>query len=124
MSGINDLKDAKAVLVVTASSSINVWYQRMRGKTNLALFCTAVMSAENIPFYTSGQSKGIVIGAKGAFDLETLLNEDYGKEVGLVNFQAGRRYMGPLAFALMLLISVVILGNVSMVMVRRGGESK
>ncbi|MCW5947133.1 MAG: hypothetical protein KIT74_08895 [Fimbriimonadales bacterium] len=123
MENINDLSDCKAVILVTASASINVWYQRMRSKTDLALFCTAVMSAENIPYYASGQLVGLAIGAKGAFDYETLLEEKYGSQDGMINIAAGKRYMGPLAFALMLLIVAVVFGNIAMVMVRKGGSS-
>lgn len=120
MQNINDLSDLKAVFVVTASASINIWYQRMRSKTNLGLLCTAVMSAENIPYYASGQLTGIVIGAKGAYDFETLLHKDY-KDEGFVNYGAGQRFMGPLAFALMLLVVAVVVGNIAMFVVRRGG---
>jgi hypothetical protein len=123
MENINDLSDCKAVILVTASASINVWYQRMRSKTDLALFCTAVMSAENIPYYASGQLVGLAIGAKGAFDYETLLEEKYGSQDGMINIAAGKRYMGPLAFALMLLIVAVVFGNIAMVMVRKGGST-
>lgn len=123
MANITDISDCKAVILVTASASINVWYQRLRNKTRLALFCTAVMSAENIPYYASEQLAGLAIGAKGAFDYETLLHEKYKDKAGYKNLDAGRRYMGPLAFALMLLIVAVIFGNVAMFMVRKGGTS-
>ncbi|HWP30921.1 MAG TPA: hypothetical protein VNK96_04230 [Fimbriimonadales bacterium] len=117
---ISDLSQIKIVLVVTGSSSIDVWYERIRNKTKLGLFCTAVMSAENILFYASGQLVGIVIGAKGAFDFESLLAETF-KEPEYTNFQSGRRYMGPLAFALMLLVLAVIIGNLALFFSRRRG---
>jgi hypothetical protein len=41
----------------------------------------------------------------------------------MINIAAGKRYMGPLAFALMLLIVAVVFGNIAMVMVRKGGSS-
>lgn len=123
MQNINDISDCKAVILVTASASINIWYQRLRNKTKLALFCTAVMSAENIPYYASRQLAGLAIGAKGAFDYETLLEEKYGDQPTYKNLEAGKRYMGPLAFALMLLIVAVIFGNIAMFMVRKGGSS-
>lgn len=118
--GVRDLSDTKAVIVVTASSSITTWIERMRNKTTLALMCTAVMAGENIPYYASGQLEGMVIGAKGAFDYETLLNEEY-KDPKYINYQMGRRYMSPLFFALLLLIVAVIVGNVAMVMLRKRG---
>ncbi len=123
MANISDLSDCRAVILVTASASINIWYQRMRNKTKLGLFCTAVMSAENIPYYASGQLFGLAIGAKGAFDYETLLQDKYKEDQKMINLAAGQRYMGPLAFALMLLIVAVIFGNIAMVMVRKAGNS-
>ncbi len=122
MNGINDLRDVKCVIVVTASSSSNVWYQRMRNKTKLGLMCTAVMSAEAIPYYSSGQLVGLAIGAKGGFDFETLLAKEFGDEGGKTNFELGQRYMTPLAFALGLLIFAVIIGNIAMVVTRKAGD--
>lgn len=122
MNGINDLRDVKCVIVITASSSSNVWYQRMRNKTKLGLMCTAVMSAEAIPYYASGQLVGIAIGAKGGFDFETMLQETFGDEGGKTNFELGQRYMTPLAFALGLLIFAVIIGNIAMVVTKKQGE--
>lgn len=126
--GIRDLSDAKAVINITGSATITLWIERIRNKAPLGLMCTAVMSAENIPYYISGQLKGIVIGAKGAFDFETLLNEEFPNSnpeyKDYKNYDAGRRYMGPLAFALILLIVSVIVGNIAMLQVRRLGGSR
>jgi hypothetical protein len=124
--GINDLSDAKCVVVITGSSTIGFWYERMRAKTKLGLMCTAVMSGENIPYYVSGQLVGIVIGAKGAFDFETLLDREWPADQypGYVNYTSGKRYMSPLFFALMLLIVAVVIGNIAMVQLRKsGGQS-
>jgi hypothetical protein len=118
MKGIKDLSDMKAVINVTASASINVWYERIRGKAPIGLMCTAVMAGENIPYFASGQLFGMVIGAKGAFDYEDLLAQKYPDEK-YVNYQSGRRYMSPLFFALLILIVSVIVGNVAMVVLRK-----
>ncbi len=120
--GISDLSDMKAVILVTASSSINVWYERLRNKAPLGLMCTAVMAGENIPYHASGQLFGMTIGAKGAFDYETLLNEHYPDEK-YKNLDTGSRYMSPLFFALLLLIVSVIIGNIAMVMLRKKGDT-
>ena len=121
LTGINDLSDMKAVVLVTASSSINVWYERLRNKAPLGLMCTAVMAGENIPYHASGQLFGMTIGAKGAFDYETLLAENY-TDKKYLNYDTGRRYMSPLFFALLLLIVSVVIGNVAMLMLRKKGE--
>ena len=121
LEGISDLSDMKAVILVTASSSINVWYERMRNKAPLGLMCTAVMAGENIPYHASGQLFGMTIGAKGAFDYETLLDEKY-SDGKYLNYDTGRRYMSPLFFALLLLIVSVIIGNVAMFMLRKKGN--
>ena len=118
--GVRDLADAKGVIVVTASSSITVWIERMRNKTKLALMCTAVMAGENFPYYASGQLEGMVIGAKGAFDYETMLDNEY-KDKSFINYQTGKRYMSALFFALLLLIVSVIVGNIAMVALRNRG---
>ncbi|MCH8274739.1 MAG: hypothetical protein IH851_08110 [Armatimonadetes bacterium] len=126
MEGINDLSDMKAIINVTASATILIWYERIRNKAPIGLMCTAVMSAENIPYFVAGQLEGLVIGAKGGFDFETLLAEEFpdtNPEFSeYTNFESGRRYMSPLAFALMLLVLSVVAGNVAMYMLRRGGE--
>lgn len=122
MQGIRDLSDMKAVIVVTASSSINVWYERIRNKAPIGLMCTAVMAGENIPYFASGQLVGMVIGAKGAFDYEDLLAKKY-PDPSFTNYQSGRRYMTPLFFALVLLIVSVLVGNIAMVMLRRRESS-
>lgn len=122
LSGISDLSQMKAVILVTASSSINVWYERMRNKAPLGLMCTAVMAGENIPYYASGQLFGMTIGAKGAFDYETLLAEKY-PDTKYKNLDTGSRYMSPLFFALLLLIVSVIVGNIAMVMLRKKGDN-
>jgi hypothetical protein len=122
LTGINDLSHVEAVILVTASSSINVWYERLRNKAPLGLMCTAVMAGENIPYYASGQLFGMTIGAKGAFDYETLLNEKY-PDKKYLNYDSGRRYMSPLFFALLLLIVSVVIGNVAMFMLRKKGET-
>jgi len=121
LAGIADLSDMKAVILVTASSSINVWYERMRNKAPLGLMCTAVMAGENIPYHASGQLFGMTIGAKGAFDYETLLAEHY-PDKKYKNLDTGSRYMSPLFFALLLLIVSVIIGNIAMVMLRKKGD--
>jgi hypothetical protein len=122
LEGINDLSEFDAVILVTASSSINVWYERLRNKAPLGLMCTAVMAGENIPYYASGQLFGMTIGAKGAFDYETLLAETY-TDPKYQNYDTGRRYMSPLFFALLLLIVSVVIGNVAMIMLRKKGET-
>lgn len=121
LAGIDDISDAKAVVVVTGSASINLWYERIRNKAPVGLMCTAVMSAENIPYFVSGQLFGIVIGAKGAYDMETLLAEEF-PSPEYKNYQSGLKYMSPLAFALGLLILSVVLGNIAMFVLRRRGE--
>jgi hypothetical protein len=123
MNGIDDLSDAKAVIVVTGTSSIRLWYERMNNKTTLGLMCTAVMSGENIPYWLSRQSVGIVIGAKGAYDFETELHDAYpdAQYQGL-NYSTGRQYMSPLAFALFFLVLAVVVGNIAMSQARKAGE--
>lgn len=120
---IKDLSDCKAVILATASSSINVWYERIRNKAPIGLMCTAVMAGENIPYFASNQLFGMIIGAKGAFDYETLLQQKY-PDKKYTNYQTGQRYMSPLFFALTVLILSVIVGNIAMVVLRkRGGQS-
>jgi hypothetical protein len=119
MQGIQDISDMKAVILVTASSSITVWYERIRNKAPVGLMCTAVMAGENIPYFASGQLFGMVIGAKGSFDYESLLAKHYPDAA--VNYQSGKRYMSPLFFALLLLIVSVVVGNIAMVLLRKRG---
>ncbi|MFN8138307.1 MAG: hypothetical protein U0R49_00755 [Fimbriimonadales bacterium] len=123
MNGIDDLSDTKAVVVVTGTSSALLWYERMNNKTQLGMMLTAVMAGENIPYYLSRQSFGLVIGAKGAYDMETKLAEAF-PDPKFPNYDNGKRFMSPLAFALFLLIFAVIVGNVAGKLARKQSEQQ
>lgn len=142
---IRKIGDCKMMVVVTASASIDIAIQRLANKVPITAMVTGVTGPGVLPFYQSGQVKGIAIGLKGVYDTEYLMangiNVSNGDERPKVTwaktssvdkvvegktFARGNQYYGTLHVALVLLILAVILGNVGMFMSRRatrkGGE--
>ncbi len=127
--------DAKLLLNLTGSNTINTLIERLYGKVNIASMCTGVMGPETLIYYQSGQLKGVSVGLKGVYDIETCMN--YGVNVpgpnggepkvkynkiegevpgfpGMTNYDRGEKYYVSLHSGLILLIVAVILGNVQM----------
>ena len=136
---INKIEDIDMMVVVTASASIDIAIQRLANKVDITALVTGVTGPTVLPFYQSGQVKGIGIGLKGVYDIEYLMangindvaKEDGRKVVtwnkeGMVpkvkdgtTFARGRSYYGTLHVALALLILAVVMGNVAMFASRR-----
>jgi hypothetical protein len=115
LAGINKVSDFPGLVVVTASNTSVVTIQRVTA-TKLTMMVTGVMGPETNNYFASGQLKGLVIGLKGVYDMETLMNRDY---AGMKNLDNGAAYYPTLHLALLLLIVVVVTGNVGMLMSRK-----
>jgi hypothetical protein len=135
---VNKIEDCQMMIVITASQSIDVAVQRLANKIDITALVTGVVGPTVLPFYQSGQIKGVAVGLKGVYDVEYLM--EYGindaeiegrkyvtwNEPGKVDkisvgtrFSRGRQYYGTLHVALTLLILAVVMGNVAMFAARR-----
>lgn len=136
---IGKIEDVDMMVVVTASASIDIAIQRLANKVDITALVTGVTGPTVLPFYQSGQVKGIGVGLKGVYDIEYLMANginDVKDEKGLAvvtwnkagsvpkvqdgtTFARGRSYYGTLHVALALLILAVVMGNVAMFASRR-----
>lgn len=109
MQGVKSLKDYKLVVDVTPSDTLGAWISYR--PPNLAIvYCpTSVMAAEAYTFLDSGQIKGMITGAKGAYEYEYLL--------GIVGL--GTRFINGIQFSHVLIILFILLGNFAMWMNKR-----
>jgi hypothetical protein len=118
-------------MVITASKTSNITIERVYGKgVDLAMMVTGVMGPESLPYYSSGQVKGLAVGLKGVYDMEQMLeggitpamSSKWGTVPGFpgeANIGNGTRYYPTLHFCLALLILAVIVGNVGMALSRK-----
>lgn len=135
---VQKIEDVNMMVVVTASASIDVAIQRLAQKVPITAMVTGVTGPGVLPFFQSGQVKGLAIGLKGVYDVEYLMNyginvadsegvtevkwKDSGEIAKVTDgttFSRGKQYYGTLHVALALLILAVILGNVAMFASRR-----
>lgn len=140
LSGVTKVEDTSAILVVTASSTVDFVIQRMSGKLPILCQCTGVMGPQVLPFYQAGQVAGVPIGLKGVYDVELMMTSGVnaagedgkvaiqapGTEVApldyAVTFGRGQQYYAALHVALFLMILAVILGNIGLAITNRGGK--
>ena len=113
MQNVKSVDDVGAIIEVASASTLSVWLQYFQrtGKEPVAtLFCpTPVMAPEAYPLLKSGQLQGMMTGLKGAIEYEGLIGEP-----GFAT-----RASASLSYAHLLIISLIILGNVGMVLERR-----
>jgi len=104
MQGVNDIKSIGLVIEVTGLASITeYWIGLIQGpyRTPFASAYTAVMAPGYYPFLDSGQIKGMLVGAKGAAEMEALVKRPDRATV-IMNVQS---------WAHVLIIALIIIGN-------------
>jgi hypothetical protein len=142
LKGVTSFDDLGAFVVVTASNTSITAIERLSGKRSpMLMMVTGVMGPETMVYYASKQLKGLAVGLKGVYDVETLM--EYGLNSpgpatakvkangrpslpgypGQVNFGKGGAYYPTLHVALTLLIVAVIVGNIGMFLSRRQNKS-
>lgn len=140
LQGIEDVEDFPILIVITASKTSTIVIERLYGKVPLAFMVTGVMGPETQVYYASGQLVGMAAGLKGVYDIETLMEngvnnpESKLKVVstkssepvpgfpGMQNAGKGSTYYPTLHFALTLMILAVVIGNVGMMLSKRGAR--
>lgn len=136
LQGVTKIEDCGAYYVVSASNSIDIAIERLGTKVTMGGLVTGVMGPGMLPYYRSGQLKGLTIGLVGVYDLEYMM--EYGintpDEKGVVNvknlakpeqvvppvpegttFGQGATNNLALHIALALMILAIALGNVGMI---------
>jgi hypothetical protein len=115
MKGVQDHSDLGLVIEVTGLAGVTeIWLGFMRGPYNVPLAAgyTAVMAPGYYPFVDSKQMTGMLVGAKGAAEMETLLNQTGG----------GHAIMSAQSWAHVLIILLIVLGNLGYLLTRAGGR--
>jgi hypothetical protein len=149
LSNAKKVEDFGMLINVTASGTIDVIVERLGGKIPLTLMCTGVMGPQAVPYYASKQLKGLSIGLKGVYEMESMMQYGVrganvpatGKDdrrivsknnkavdikgfEGKTNFARGNSYYLALHVALFLLIGCVLLGNLELIANRILGRNK
>ncbi len=142
MKGIEKVGDLSAFIVVTASKSITIALERLQDKVKMLGLVTGVMGPETVNYYTSNQLKGLSIGLKGVYDMETMMEyganypDSSGKNFynmkkytdvvpnwpGKKNMDRGTKYYLTLHFTIGLMIIAVIIGNIGVLLTRKKGN--
>jgi hypothetical protein len=116
MRGVTDIKRIGLVIEITGLSGVTeMWIGLIQGpyRTPFASGYTAVMAPGYYPFLDSGQMKGMLVGAKGAAEMEVLVNRP-----GM-----GTAIMSAQSWAHLLIIALIILGNLGYLFARRRPEA-
>ncbi len=111
MRGIEDAGDIGLVVEVSGLAGVmEPWIGLIQGpyQVPFAGAVTAVMAPGYYPFLDSGQMEGMLVGAKGAAEMEVLL-----KRPGL-----GQAIMSAQSWAHIFIIALIILGNLGYLLAR------
>lgn len=111
MNGVKDIASIGLVIEITGLASITeYWIGLVQGVygTPLAAGYTAVMAPGYYPFLDSKQMKGMLVGAKGAAEMEVLVGHP-GKASDIMNVQS---------WAHVLIIALIVIGNLGYVLGR------
>lgn len=116
LENVRRVEDFSAVVIITASATVNVIIERLSDTVNLLAMVTGVMVPETQVYFASKQLKGMSGGLKGVYDLETMMERTWpGKD----NKGKGSSYYPTLHVVLTLMMIAVIIGNVGMYLSRR-----
>jgi hypothetical protein len=111
MSRVRDIRDVHLVYSVTYAPSTD-WVAFVRGQygTPIAFGCMSIMGPYYYPLLDSAQLAGMLVGIRGAAEYETAIQAP----------RKGSKLIVPQAFAHLLIITFVILGNVGYLAGKRG----
>jgi hypothetical protein len=114
MQQVKKLSDSDLFVNVSGGSpGTKEWVETAQGRFGLTMVasCTAVMAPDNIPYYESGQLRGLAGGMKGSADYETLVGRP----------GAATKGMDAQSFGHLLIILFILLGNVAFFTTRGKG---
>jgi len=111
MQGVDDIESIGLVIEVTGLAAVTeYWIGLIQGVygTPFASAYTAVMAPGYYPFLDSGQMQGMLVGAKGAAEMEVLVSRP-DRASAIMNVQS---------WAHLLIIVLIIVGNLGYVLTR------
>jgi hypothetical protein len=111
MQGVEDIESIGLVIEITGLGAITeTWIGLIQGVygTPFATAYTAVMAPGYYPFLDSGQMKGMLVGAKGAAEMEVLVGRPARASV-IMNVQS---------WAHVLIILLIVIGNLGFIFAR------
>lgn len=136
LKGVEKIGDLSAYIVITGTKSSQIMIERLGQKVKMLALVTGVMGPETLTYYSTGQLSGLIVGLKGAYDLEGIMQDGIpaeksptGQEIAgytgqeFKNIDKAARYVGPLHAAVGLMILAIILGNVGVLLTRKRGQS-
>jgi len=112
MAGVKDVHDIGLVIEVSGSQMTELWLQFFQGTygTPLANAVTAVMAPGYYPYLDSHQLQGMLVGAKGAAEMEALLRSP----------GQGYAIMSAQSWAHVLILLLIVVGNLGYLLARKG----
>ncbi len=139
LQNVHAMSDFGLMVVVTASSTIDIAVQRLNDKVDLASMVTGVVAPGMLPYYQAHQLKGYAGGLKGSYDIEYMMKHgiNHRDPDGSIKVPVGSitkevpplgegktlaratQYYADLHIALSLLIFAVLVGNVGMFAIRK-----
>ncbi len=137
LQNINSVSDFSLLLNITGSKTIDIINERLGDKVTVAAAVTGVMGPESLNYFKSGQIKGLGIGLAGAVDLEMMMvmgTDPEGKDGRMeapgqrtdplpgAKPARGMSYYLSLHAAMVVMILAVVIGNLGMMMARKGGK--
>ncbi len=117
MKGVQDISSIGLVIEVTGLASVTeYWIGLIQGVygTPFASAYTAVMAPGYYPFLDSDQMQGMLVGAKGAAEMEVLVRRPARASI-IMNVQS---------WAHLLIIALIIVGNAGYVLARGRGRQR
>ena len=112
MRDVKDIRDIGLVIEVTGLANMTeLWLGFIRGPygTPLAAAYTAVMAPSYYPYIDSHQMAGMLVGAKGAAEMEVLVGRP----------DQATRIMNVQSWAHVLIIALIVIGNIGYLLARR-----
>jgi len=117
MQGVRSIRDIGLVVEVTGLAGVTeYWIGLIQGpyQVPFAAAYTAVMAPGYYPYLDSGQMKGMLVGAKGAAEMEALVRSP-GKATTIMNVQS---------WAHLLIIALIVVGNLGYLLARGRREER
>jgi hypothetical protein len=115
---VSKISDVPCLILLTASQTSTITIERVTS-VPILMMVTGVMGPETQVYYASKQIKGLVVGLKGVYDMETQMQKDWPDTAQFVNLDNGAKYYPTLHLALLLLILAVVIGNIGQAMTKR-----
>lgn len=129
---VQKVGDLSAYIVITGTKSSQIMIERLGQSVKMLALVTGVMGPETLTYYSTGQLSGLIVGLKGAYDLEGIMQDGIPADASpsgtalegyadpkYKNIDKAARYVAPLHTAVGLMILAIVLGNVGILLNRK-----